>query len=229
MSTRRTDSAPTTTMDLPTSKLPFDYFPETPSTLTGDLFSPSTVTRLAVLAGGISIRVRDKARQVLPRADIPSLLRDLRYTLIEHQYQTWIERNEVQPRGLHKPSYDKPKGPPKAPSPPPLTARTTHAGPQEEEATESRGHLVPQPTGLEAPTLLLDDHHRSTPILPPTRTDTTEATTHVPRRTTKATPTRPHRRTRRRRRINRNHDNLFFIFSTQHRLSPLFSHHTHDP
>ena len=119
LSTRRTDSAPTTTMDLPTSKLPFDYFPETPSTLTGDLFSPSTVTRLAFLAGGISIRVRDKARQVLPRADIPSLLRDLRYTLIEHQYQTWIERNEVQPRGLHKPSYDKPKGPPKAPSPPP--------------------------------------------------------------------------------------------------------------
>jgi hypothetical protein len=62
--------------------------------------------------------VRDKARPVLPQADIPSLLRDLRYTLIEHQYQTWIERNEIQPRGLHKPSYDKPKGPPKAPSPP---------------------------------------------------------------------------------------------------------------
>ena len=62
--------------------------------------------------------VRDKACQVLPQADIPSLLQDLRYTLIKHQYQTWIERNEVQPRGLHKTSYDKPKGPPKAPSPP---------------------------------------------------------------------------------------------------------------
>jgi hypothetical protein len=86
LSTRRTDSAPTTTMDVPTSKLPFDYFPETPSALMGDLFSPSTITRLAVLAGGISTVVRDKARQVLPQADIPSLLRDLRYTLIEHQY-----------------------------------------------------------------------------------------------------------------------------------------------
>ena len=130
LSTRRTDSAPTTTMDLPTSKLPFDYFPETPSTLTGDLFSPSSVTRLAVLAGGISIRVRDKARQVLPRADIPSLLRDLRYTLIEHQYQTWIDERS-QPRSLHNP----PQGP--VPPPPP-TARTTHAGPQEEETTEPR-------------------------------------------------------------------------------------------
>jgi hypothetical protein len=118
LSTRRTDSAPTTTMDLPTSKLPFDYFPETPSALTGDLFSPSTIKRLAVLAGGITTVIRDKARQVLPQADIPSLLRDLRYTLIEHQYQTWIERNVVQPRGSHKPSYVKPKGPTKDPSPP---------------------------------------------------------------------------------------------------------------
>jgi hypothetical protein len=83
LSVRRTDDAPTTTMDIPTPKLPFDYFPETPSALTGDLFSPSTITRLAVLAGGISTRVRGKARQIIPQADIPSLLRDLRYTLIE--------------------------------------------------------------------------------------------------------------------------------------------------
>ena len=135
----------------------YKYYPETPSALTGDLFSPSTITRLAVLAGGISTRIRDNARQILPQADIPGLLRDLRYTLIEHQYETWIERNEVQPRGLHKPSYTKPQGPPTAPSPPPLTALTTHAGPQEEEATEPRRQLVPQPTGLKAPTLLLDD------------------------------------------------------------------------
>jgi hypothetical protein len=79
----------------PLQNLPFDYFPETPSALTKDLFSPSTVTRLAVLAGGISTLVRDKARQIIPQADIPSLLRDLRYILIEHQYETWIERNEV--------------------------------------------------------------------------------------------------------------------------------------
>ena len=98
LSVRRTDNAPTTTMDVPTPKLPFDYFPETPSALTGDLFSPSTITRLAVLAGGISTRVRGKARQIIPQADIPSLLRDLRYTLIKHQFETWIERNEVQPR-----------------------------------------------------------------------------------------------------------------------------------
>ena len=121
------------------------------------------------------------------------------------------------------------RGPPR-PLPPPLTARTTHAGPQEEEATEPRRQLVPQPTGLEASTLFLDDRHRSTPIFTPTRPDTTEATMPVPRRTTQATPTRPHRRTRRRRRINRNHDNLFlYIYSTQHRLSPFISHHTHDP
>jgi hypothetical protein len=37
LSVRRTDSAPTTTIDVPASKLPFDYFPETPSALTGDL------------------------------------------------------------------------------------------------------------------------------------------------------------------------------------------------
>jgi hypothetical protein len=84
LSVRRTVSASTATMDVPTSKLPFDLFPETPSALTGDLFSPSTIIRLAILAGGISTVVRDKARQVLPQADIPSLLRDLRYTLIEH-------------------------------------------------------------------------------------------------------------------------------------------------
>ena len=60
LSTRRTDSAPTTTMDLPTSKLPFDYFPETPSTLTGDLFSPHPPSRYA-------------ARRRLKMAPIPHL------------------------------------------------------------------------------------------------------------------------------------------------------------
>jgi hypothetical protein len=80
-------------------------------------------------------------------------------------------------------------------------------------------------------TTVNSDHHRSTPIFTPTRPDTTEATMPVPpRRTTQATPTRPHRRTRRRRRINRNHDTLFlYVYSTQHRLSPFISHHTHDP
>jgi hypothetical protein len=74
LSVRRTDSTSKTTMDVPIPKLPFDYFPETPSALTEDLFSPSNVPRLAVLVGGISTLVRNKARQVIPQVDIPSLL-----------------------------------------------------------------------------------------------------------------------------------------------------------
>ena len=35
LSVRRTDSASTTTMDVPTSKLSFDYYPETPLALMG--------------------------------------------------------------------------------------------------------------------------------------------------------------------------------------------------
>ena len=45
--------------------------------------------------------------------------------------------------------------------------------------------MVTPTTDLEASALLLDDHHRSTPIITPTRPDTTETTTLVyPRRTT---------------------------------------------
>jgi hypothetical protein len=66
LSVRRTDSESMTTMDVPIPKLPFDYFPETPSALTEDLCSPFNITRLAVLARGISTLVRNKARQVIP-------------------------------------------------------------------------------------------------------------------------------------------------------------------
>ena len=42
--------------------------------------------------------VRDRLSSLLPPCDIPGLLRLLRYILLEHQYQTWIRRNEAQPR-----------------------------------------------------------------------------------------------------------------------------------
>jgi hypothetical protein len=184
-------------MDVPTSKLPFDYFPETPSALTGDLFSPSTIARLAVMAGGISTVVCDKARQVLPQADIPSLLRDLRYTLIEHQYQTWIERNEVQPLGSHKPSYVKPKGPTKDPSPPSSPHAPPTQAPKKRKRRNREDTWSRQRRAWRASPLILDNHHRSTPIFTPTRSGTTEATAPVsPRRTTKATPNRSRPRSR---------------------------------
>jgi hypothetical protein len=55
---------------------------------------------------------------MLPSCDIPSQLRQLRYTLLEHQFQTWITRNEAQPVRDHKPSYARPKQPIRPSSPP---------------------------------------------------------------------------------------------------------------
>ena len=190
----------------------YKYYPETPSALTGDLFSPSTITRLAVLAGGISTEVRDKARQVLPQADIPSLLRDLRYTLIEHQYQTWIERNEVQPRGLHKPSYTNHRGPPRPHPPPPH--RTHHPRRPQRRGSDGTGR-TPGPA-TDGPGSVNAHSGRPSPIDPdlhanPTRHNGSD-NARPPRRTTQATPTRPHRRSRRRRRISRNHDNSFSLY-----------------
>ena len=46
------------------------------------------------------------------------LLRHLRYTLLEHQFQTWITRNEAQPVRDHKTSYARPKQPTRPSSPP---------------------------------------------------------------------------------------------------------------
>ena len=65
--------------------------------------------------------VRNRLSSLLPPCDIPSLLRLLRYTILEHQYQTWILRNEAQPRMDHIPSYEQPKQPkptPASPEPP---------------------------------------------------------------------------------------------------------------
>ena len=64
---------------------------------------------------------RNRLSSLLPPCDIPSLLRLLRYTILEHQYQTWILRNEAQPRPDHIPSYARPKQPkptPASPEPP---------------------------------------------------------------------------------------------------------------
>jgi hypothetical protein len=74
------------------------------------------------MAGGVPQRIVDFLRRDIPPCDIPSLLRQLRYTLLEHQFQTWALRNEAQPVRDHKPSYARPR-PPRSPqkaSPKPL-------------------------------------------------------------------------------------------------------------
>ena len=105
----RLDPESPTTITLPEVDTSTPYFPETESTL-------------ALLAGGIPLAVRSRLSSLLPPCDIPGLLRLLRYTLLEHQYQTWIRRNEAQPRLDHKPSYARPKRlrpVPASPEPPP--------------------------------------------------------------------------------------------------------------
>ena len=85
------------------------YFPETPRGFRDTLFASATTERLAILAGGVPQRLVHYLRRDLPSCDIPSLLRQLRYTLLEHQFQTWITRNEAQPVRDYKPSYARPK------------------------------------------------------------------------------------------------------------------------
>jgi hypothetical protein len=53
----------------------------------------------------------DFLRRDIPTCDIPSLLRQLRYTLLEHQFQTGALRNEAQPIRDHRPSYARPRWP----------------------------------------------------------------------------------------------------------------------
>jgi hypothetical protein len=111
-----------TTIALPEVDNSTPYFPKTPSSLRDALFSRDTETTLALLAGGIPLTVRNRLSSLLTPCDIPGLLRLLRYTLLEHQYKTWIRRNEAQPRLDHKPSYARPKRPRPAPAsrePPP--------------------------------------------------------------------------------------------------------------
>jgi hypothetical protein len=63
------------------------------------------------LAGGVPQRLIHYLRRDLPPCDIPSQLRQLRYTLLEHQFQTWITSNEAQPVRDYKHSYARPKRP----------------------------------------------------------------------------------------------------------------------
>ena len=67
------------------------------------------------MAGGVPQRIVDFLRRDIPPCDIPSLLRQLRYTLLEHQFQTWALRNEAQPIRDHRPSYARPRRPTQSP------------------------------------------------------------------------------------------------------------------
>ena len=103
------------------------------------------------------------------------------------------------------------------PPPPPLTAHTTQTGSQKEEETKQEGYLDKPTKGLETPTLLLDDNHRSTPIQP-TRTDTPETTTHAPPRwRQKTTPNRTRPRSRRRM-TEATTTSLFLFFYLPHNI-----------
>jgi hypothetical protein len=118
MSVRRIDTAATTTISLPETDTGAPYFLETPPDFRDTLFVSATTERLTILAGGVPQRLIHYLRRDLPSCDIPSLLRQLRYTLLEHQFQTWITRNEAQPVRDYKPSYARPKRPTQTSSPP---------------------------------------------------------------------------------------------------------------
>ena len=115
LSVRRIDTAATTTISLPEKDTGAPYFPETPKAFRDTLFASAATDRLAILAGGVPQSLMHYLRRDLPSCDIPSQLRQLRYTLLEHQFQTWITRNEEQPVRDHKPSYARPKRPPSSP------------------------------------------------------------------------------------------------------------------
>ena len=124
LSVRRIDAAATTTISLPETDTDTPYFPETPWAFRDTLFASATTERLAILAGGVPQRLVNYLRRYLPVCDIPSLLRQLRYTLLEHQFQTWITRNEAQPIRDYKPSYARPKRPTRPSSPLRTQAKT---------------------------------------------------------------------------------------------------------
>ena len=115
LSVRRIDDAATTTLPLPELDPGTPYFPETPQGFRDTLFSHEMAKRLAVMAGGIPQHILGWLRRDIPPSDTPSLLRQLRYTLLEHQFQTWALRNEAQPIRDHRPSYARPKRPPRSP------------------------------------------------------------------------------------------------------------------
>ena len=115
LSVRRIDTAATTTISLPETDTGAPYFPETPTAFRDTLFASAATEMLAILAGGVPQSLTHFLRRDLPPCDIPSLLRQLRYTLLEHQFQTWVTRNEAQPVRDHKPSYVRPKRPPNSP------------------------------------------------------------------------------------------------------------------
>jgi hypothetical protein len=112
LSVRRIDTTTTTTLLLPEVDPSTPYFPETPQVFQKTLFASETTERLAVMAGGVPQRIAVWLRRDIPPCDIPSLLRQLRYTLLEQQFQTWALRNEAQPVRDHKPSYARPRRPP---------------------------------------------------------------------------------------------------------------------
>ena len=124
LSVRCIDAAATTTISLPETDTDAPYFPETPWAFRDTLFASATTKRLAILAGGVPQRLVNYLRRDLPVCDIPSLLRQLRYTLLEHQFQTWITRNEAQPIRDYKPSYARPKRPTRPSSPLRTQAKT---------------------------------------------------------------------------------------------------------
>jgi hypothetical protein len=225
LSIRKTDNTPSNTMDVPTSKLPFDYFPETPSALTGDLFSPSNVTRLAVMAGGISTVVRDKAlakfyhKQTSQASsetyDTPFSSINTKPGLSEMKFNLGVHIN---------PHMSNHRDPPKTHPLPPH--RTHHPRRLQRRRSDGAGRTLGQandgPGSVNAPTgrpSSIDPDLHANPtryngsdnaLLPP-KDDKSDA---------EQAPTPKDRPEPRR---------SFILFSTQHRLSPLFSHYSHDP
>ena len=141
LSVRRIDPESPTTITLPEVDTTTPYFPETPNSLRDTLFSQNTAATLALLAGAIPLAVRDGLSSLLPPCDIPSLLRLLRYTILEHQYQSWMLRNEAQPRPNHTPCYARPKQPKAIPASP-VPPRTKKRKRRSREETWSRNRAA---------------------------------------------------------------------------------------
>jgi hypothetical protein len=117
LSVCRLEAAATTTISLPETDTRAPYFSETHWGFRDTLFASATTERLVILAGGGPQRLVNFLCRDIPMCDILSQLRQLRYTLLEHQFQTWIYRNEAQPFRDHKPSYASPRRPARPSSP----------------------------------------------------------------------------------------------------------------
>jgi hypothetical protein len=109
LSVRRLDAAATTTILLPESNPSTPYFPKTPWGFQDTLFASVTTERLTAMAGGLPQRIVNFLRRDIPMCDIPSLLRQLNYTLLEHQ--TWALCKAAQPIRDHTPSNARPRCP----------------------------------------------------------------------------------------------------------------------